>query len=240
MKAAGLLFLVCLCAASETPEKGNVIPFDRTDAKQCKAVMIEGRAMRETVHGGTSVAVGESVGTRDGYFRVFVLVRQVGPGKIEVKPKQFSVLYSDAAKTRFSFYDKAAEINQRRREAARTHADDEAELPVSPRLPGYTGPLQSQGSTKAAKLGQLRKPDLNEIAGREDAATQEGRAAGARLGTTVTPEQLYLVRSTLKQGDFAEGFVYFKRPRRSKVHVGLNDTLREIDLPVNGIVFRFN
>jgi hypothetical protein len=51
---------------------------------------------------------------------------------------------------------------------------------------------------------------------------------------------LYLSQSTLRRGDFAEGFVYLKRPRHSKIHVESGDPLYEIDIPVNGVVFRFN
>ena len=85
----------------------------------------------------------------------------------------------------------------------------------------------------------MRKPDPNEVAGRQDEATGSGRSA-RQAGTIVTPEMLYLSRSTLRRGDFAMGFVYLKKPRRSKVHVGLSDPLRQIDIPVNGVVFRFN
>lgn len=238
MKAAGLLFLCCVSLAGQAPEKTKAIPFDGADNDHCRTAMIEGRLMRETAYGGTSVAVGEPVGTADGYFRVFVVVRQVGPGKAEVKPKQFSVLDSDAANTRFSFYDKAAEVNQRRREEIRELQRGGTDVLGTPSRPGSSGPPQNPGSSKAAKLGRLRKPNPNEIAGKDDVAERDEKPS--RAGTTVSPEQLYLMRSTLHAGDSAEGFVYFKKPRRSKVHVGLNDPLHEIDIPVNGVVFRFN
>jgi hypothetical protein len=76
------------------------------------------------------------------------------------------------------------------------------------------------------------------VAGRQDEATGS-RQSAPQAGTIVTPEELYLSQSTLRRGDFAEGFVYFKKPRRSKVRVGLNDPLCEINIPVNGVVFRF-
>jgi hypothetical protein len=216
---------------------GNVIICDSADAEHCKAATVEGKPMREMSHEGTSVAVGKPVATAEGYYRVFVLVRQVGPGKTVVKPKTFSALTSDSTHTRFAFYDVAAEINQRIRESNReqqTGGDGFG----TPRQRGNSGP-QSNGPSKAAKLGRMRKPDPNEVSGKQDQATGSSRSE-PQAGTTLTPEELYLGRSTLRRGDFAEGFVYFKKPRRSNVHMGANDPLPEIDIPVNDIVFRFS
>jgi len=229
MNTASLLFLVSLSAAAQAPK--NVIVCNPADAERCKATIIEGRPMRELVHEGTSIAVGKPVATAEGDFRVFVRVRQVGPGKAVVRPKYFSGLYSDAAHTQFAFYDKAAEINQRISEANRAQQTDGGdELDASRH--GF-GSAPSVGSSKAAKLG-MRKTDRNDVAG------TGSRGSAPQAGTIVTPEELYLSQSTLRRGDFSEGFVYFKKPRRSKVHVGLSDPLYEIDIPVNGVVFRFN
>jgi hypothetical protein len=196
--------------------------------------------MRELVHEGTSVAVGKPVATAEGDFRVFVQIRQVGPGKAEVRPKDFSALYSDPAHTRFAFYDMAAKVSQGIREAnqaQQTGAGDELDTPR--RHAGSSAAQSAGGTSKAAKLGRLRKPDPNEVAGRQDEATGSRRSA-PQAGTIVTPEELYLSQGTLRQGDFAEGFVYFKKPRRSKVQVAPSDPLHEIDIPVHGVVFRFN
>ena len=232
MKTACLLFLVSMSAAAKAP--GIVIACDAADPEHCKATIIEGKPMRELVHEGTSVAVGKPAATAEGDYRVFVQVRQAGPGKAEVRPKDFSALYSDPAHTRFAFYDMAAEINQRIREANQAQQTDLGDELDTPRRHAGSG-----GTSKPAKLGRVRKPDPNEVAGRQDEATGSHRSA-PQAGTIVTPEELYLSRSTLRRGDFAEGFVYFKKPRRSKVHVGLSDPLHEIDIPVNGVVFRFN
>jgi hypothetical protein len=232
MKIASLVFLWSLSAAAQVA--GNVIVCDPADAEQCKATVIESRPMRVLVHDGTSVAVGNPVATAEGDYRVFVRVSQVGAGKTDVRPKHFSGISSDAAHTRFAFYDKAAEVRQRIREASGAQPTDEDDAPDIARR----GSTQSMSASKAAKLG-LRRTDPNEAVSREDEeASARGRAKVA--GTTVTPEELYLSQSTLRQGDYAEGFVYFKKPRRSTVHVGLNDPLREIDIPMKGVVFRFN
>jgi hypothetical protein len=232
MKTATLLFLAGMAAAAQA--QGNVIACDGADAVLCKATVIEGRPMRELVHDGTSVAVGKPVATVEGDYRVFVRVSRVGPGKAEIRPKHFSGFSSDTAHTRLAFYDKAAEINQRIRETNRAQQAHDDALDNAPR---GTGSTQAMGANKAAKLG-LRKTNPNDVASKQDEAS--GSHGGAQqAGTIVTPEELYLIQSTLRQGDFAEGIVYFKKPKRSKVHGGLSDQLDEIDIPVNGAVFRF-
>ena len=238
MKTACFFLLVSMSVAAKTP--AVVIACDPADAEHCRVTSIEGRQVRELVHEGTSVAVGKPVRTSDGDYRVFVRVRQVGPGKAEIRPKDFSALFSDPAHTRFGFYDMAAEINQRIREANRAQQPDQGdELDTLSRHAGSRTAQSTGGTSKAAKLGRLRKPDPNEVAGREDEATGS-RQSAQQAGTTITPEELYLSRSTLRRGDVAEGFVYFKRPRRSKIHAGPDDLLHEIDIPVNGVVFRFD
>lgn len=233
MKTASLIFLVSLSAGAQAT--GNVISCDRADAERCRATTIEGRSMRELVHEGTSVAVGTPIATGDGYYRVFVRVSWVGPGKVEIKPKHFSGLGSDAAHTRLAFYDKAAEISERIREANRAQEADGGDDSLPAR--SGAGSTQSMGPIKAAKLG-LRKTDPNEVEARKNGAAGSS-GSGSRAGTVVTPEELYLIEGTLRGGDFAEGLVYFKKPKRSKVPSVAGDSLYEIDIPVNGVVFRF-
>jgi hypothetical protein len=229
MKTVSLVFLVGIAAAAQAP--GNVIACDAADADQCRVTIIEGRSMREMVHEGTSIAVGKPMATSEGDYRVFVRVSQIGSGKAKVSPKNFSGLFSDPEHTRFGFYDKAAEISQRMGWANGAQASGGGSDLDTPKRASGSG--QVTGTSKAAKLG-MSKVDPNDV-------TRTGADVSApRVGTTVTPEELYLGPSTLRQGDFAEGFVYFKKPRRLRAHVGLDDTLYEIDVPVNGVVFRFN
>ncbi len=231
MKTVSLLLVLSYAAAAQAPS--NVVACDAANTQQCKTTTIEGRPMRALVHEGTSIAVGTPVVTGEGDYRVFVRVSRVGPGKTDLKPKHFSGLSSDPAQTRLAFYDKAAEIQERIREADRAQqADDTSGTPRRP------GSATSMGASKAAKLG-LRKTDPNEVAGRKLEAANS-KSSGTQPGVTVTPEELYLTQCTLRQGDFAEGFVYFKKPRRSKGNAGQSDPLHEIDIPVDGVVFQFN
>jgi len=237
-EAAGFIFLASVSLAAQGPGKERVIPFDRADAEHCKLATIAGRAMLETEFEGTSVAVGAPVAMANGDFSVFVVVRQDGPGKADVKPKDFFALYSDAAHTRFDFYDKLGEIMERQAQrdamnrgiAGADQAGDPGTLPPS-------GSVSSSGMIRPPPLENTKKPDPNFNDVMRDGSGGPG-AVGP--GTTLKPEDLYLGPSTLRTGGSAQGFVYFRKPRRSKLHVGPQDGLYEIDIPVNGVVFRFN
>ncbi len=75
---------------------------------------------------------------------------------------------------------------------------------------------------------------------REQEEAREEKQSKSLPGSTVTPEELYLRRTTLRQGSSAEGFVYFRKPKESKLNIGSQALLFEIDIPVNGVVFRFS
>lgn len=240
MKRLAVLLLVCISGFGQVPDKGKVITFDRADVEHCKVAMIEGRSMLQSEYGGTSVAVGLPVSTADGDFRVFVFVKHTGPGKAQVKPKEFSALYSDPAHTRFSFYDKAAKMDQAR-EREQTRESDVLGA-GSQALPGMEGQVRTPGGVddkdRQARLRQLNAEDPNRPV-REQEEAREEQQGKSLPGTAVTPDQLYLRGSTLHQGDTAEGFVYFRKPKGSKLNVGPRDLLFEIDIQVNGVVFRF-
>jgi len=210
---------------------GGVINFDRDDGEHCKIVMIEGRQMRQSTVSGTSVAIGSPAGTTDGEFRVFVAIRQTGDGKVRVKPNEFSALYSDPGHTRFSFHDIAAEIDARRMREAR---EESGGMLLNSQRDPRTQSLDVGGSrdrvptTRRRSRGSLNGP------AREGADPHEQMP-----GEVAAPGDLYLRAGTLQQGTYASGVVYFRRPRRSNVKVGPSDALFEIDIPVNGVVFRF-
>ena len=225
----------------EVSDKDKAITFNRADAEHCRVVMIEGRPMLQTVYGGTSVAVGLPVSTGDRDFRVFVVVRQTGPGHAQVKPKEFSALYSDPAHTRFWFYDKAAEVDKRK---VRQETQESSIVAASSQggfgMQGVPStPVPVDDKDRQARSQRMRDEDPNAPT-REQEEAREERQSKSLPGSTVTPDELYLRRSTLRQGSSAEGFVYFRKPKGSKLNIGSQDLLFEIDIPVNGVVFRFS
>ena len=57
----------------------------------------------------------------------------------------------------------------------------------------------------------------------------------------IDPEHppVFLRHAKVKEGSKATGYVFIRRPKDSKVAVAPNAMLDEIDIPVNGIIFRF-
>ena len=229
MKRILFFFLVYVPVAGQAAQEARVIDFDPADREHCSQVIVEGRPMRQTSAFGTSVAVGSPAGTSDGEFRVFVLIRQIGEGKARVKPGEFSALYSDPAHTRFSFHDIAAEIDARRMREAR-----EEFLALNSQGDPRAQSLDAGGSRDRVATGRRRsrgnlngptldKADMNE----------------KKPGSVAAPGELYLREGALQPGTYASGIVYFRKPRRSTVKPGPTDSLFEIDIPVNGVVFRF-
>ncbi len=241
MKGLVFLLLTSISVVGQVSNKVTAITFDRADAEHCGVVVIEGRPMLQTVYGGTSVAVGLPVSAGDRDFRVFVVVRQTGPGKAQVKPREFSAVYSDPAHTRFWFYDKAAEMNRREvrpdtQESGVVAASSQGD-PGMQGAPPAPGPVDDKDRQARSQRMQDEDPTAPT---REQEEAREEKQSKSLPGSTVTPEELYLRRTTLRQGSSAEGFVYFRKPKESKLNIGSQALLFEIDIPVNGVVFRFS
>jgi hypothetical protein len=241
MKALVLLFLTSISVVGQVSDKVKAITFDRADTEHCAVVTIEGRPMLQTVYGGTSVAVGLPVSTGGLDFRVFVVVRQTGPGKAPVRPQQFSALYSDPAHTRFLFYDKAAEVDKRKlRQETQESGIDPASSQGDPGKQGAPStPGPEADIDRQERSQRMKDEDLNAPARVQEEASEE-KQSKSLPGSTMTPDELYLRPRTLRQGSSAEGFVYFRKPKGSKLNIGPRDLLFEIDIPVNGVVFRFS
>jgi hypothetical protein len=240
MKGLLFLLLTSISVIGQVSDKVKAITFNRADAEHCTVVMIEGKPMLQTVYGGTSVAVGLPISTGELDFRVFIVVRRTGPGKAQLKPQEFSALYSDPAHTRFWFYDKAAEVDKLR---VRQETQESGVVPASSQgdsgMPGApTAPGPVDDIDRQARAQRMRDEDPNAPTREQDEARDEKQIKSSP-GSAMTPDQLYLRRSTLSQGTFAEGFVYFRKPKGSKLNIGSRDLLFEIDIPVNGVLFRF-
>jgi hypothetical protein len=63
----------------------------------------------------------------------------------------------------------------------------------------------------------------------------DGAAAGKEAPLPTT----YLRRSKVKQGDKIAGWVTLRRAKEPKVEVHSTDMLDEVNIPINGTVFRF-
>jgi hypothetical protein len=166
----------------------------------------------------------------NGEFSVYVSIYQVGEGTAHVVPKDFSALFSDPGHTRFPFFDKAAETK-----AAEAKPHPPAQAPA----PGMSAETNEM-DTSIMRGGPARTP----AAGLSPSETLKGDKVPDNMGQTPPAEvpaavPVFLAHAKVKQGSRAAGLVYFRKPRGSKFEVHPTDMLDEIDIPINGIVFRF-
>ena len=232
MKVLILSFLFGASVFAQNPSDARVITFNRTDTTHCRVITIDGKPLLETSFDGTSIAVAMPENKGDGEFSVFVSIYREGPGSVHVNPKDFSALYSDPAQTRFPFYDKAAEIESRNPAkgpdsgmSATTNEIDRSLIRGGPPGPGAAG-LSPSDTLKGDN-----PPPGNPAAASGSAPVPEAPAPA--------PTPVFLKRATVKQGSKIAGVVFFRKPKGAKVQINPTDMLGEIDIPVNGITFRF-
>lgn len=197
-----------------------MITFNRADTEHCKVVVVSGRPLLESTYDGTSVAIGMPVNRGNGEFSVFVAVSQSGPGSIQVNPKDFYALYPDPSRTRFTFYDKAAEMGYAQALGLGTPA-------------GSTSPPLGGGGLSPGSGGPA--PGLLGDDGPNSGSSPASK--GSPPGSTMA--SIYFHRGKIKQGDRIAGWITLRQATRTKLVIRPTDMLDEIDIPVNGIVFRF-
>ena len=213
MKFLVASLLLSIGAFGQEPANGRLITFDRADAEHCKVVVVGGKPLLESTYGGTSVAIAMPVNTGSGEFLIFVAISQVGTGAVHVNPKDFYGLYSDVAHSRFTFYDKSAEMEGRDRGHAGDPGLSAANGQVDPGSlrPGQViggGPPSGAGSPGAGSPGE------------------GGPSAGARPGA---PNPIgYLRRSKIKQGERVAGWVALRQAKRTKLDVHPTDMIGSV------------
>ncbi len=217
--AASLLFSAA--AVGQSADNAKIITFNRADTEHCSVAVVGGKPLLESTYGGTRVAIGMPQNMQDGEFAVFVYVYQVAGGSVKVAPKEFFAVYSDAAHTRFPFYDKAAELEMNARAKAIAGGQSGANLQLDMGMLGRD----------AGGAGGNGPPGGKVPPGKDGAAGAQIPATGGPLA--------FLNKTTLKQGAGIAGLVYFRKPKGAKIQVAPTDMLGEIDIPVNGVVFRF-
>lgn len=200
----------------QTPAK--MITFNRTDTEHCRVIVVDGKPLLESTYDGTTVAIAMPVNRGNGEFLVFVAVAQAGAGAVQVNPRDFYGLYSDTEHTRFTFYDKAAEMEWGARGQAGAPGLSAQNAQVDP------------GSLRPGAIGLGGPPPGN---------GSPGPGSGTAAGTGAPIPATYLHRSKVKQGNKIAGWVILRQAKGPKLEVHPADMLDEVDIPVNGIVFRF-
>ena len=225
MKLLCFFLLFSAATLAQNPPGAQIITFSRNDTAHCRVIVASGKPMLETSYGGISVAVSMPENKGNGEFSVYVSIYQVGDGTAHVVPKDFSAVFSDPAHTRFPFFDKGAE--------AKSYP------PAQGPTPGMSAET-NQMDTSIMRGGPARSPAAglspSETLKGDNVPGNTGQAPPAAVPATIP---VFMEHAKVKQGSKAAGLVYFRKPRGSKVEVHPTDMLDEIDIPVNGITFRF-
>ena len=217
MKTLMVLLISTGLAYGQAP--GKIITFNKADTEHCKVVTVSGRALLQSTYEGITVAVAIPMNRGNGDFSIFVAVSQTGTQTFPVNPKDFYGLYSDQNHTRFTFYDKAAEMNavvhaqgaNGGMSAAIAQVDPGS---IRPGAVGAGGPPPGGGPPDADMSGPARRGSPNMSAA-------------------------YLRKGKVKPGSGIAGWITLRKPSGGTLEVRPTDMLDEVDLPVNGVLFRF-
>jgi hypothetical protein len=243
-------FVLGAAALFQAPSGGpTVVTFNRADAAHCRVIVVDGKPLLQTTWGGTSVAVGMPSNEGNGEFSIFVSVAQNASAArpAEVVPKHFYAVYSDPAHTRFPWFDKARDLD--------TQASIRAAGLMPSRTPLTGGPPASGAANADSSMatpdpthpeigaaGAVRETNPGTRSEEETRQLQQRSQAGpastpALLGSARPP--VFLRQTNVKQGSHVAGVVYFRRPKNFKLEIEPTSTLDEIDIPINGVTFRF-
>lgn len=211
MKFLVLFLILAGTAFGQAP--GKIITFSQADTEHCKVVVVRGKPLLQSTYEGTTVSIAMPLNRGNGDFSIFVAVSRAGSGAVEADPKDFYGLFSDQDHTRFRFYDKASEIALARA-PVETPSIPSASTKIDPPAirPGSEGGGPTSGS------------------GPGDDAPREG-----------TPDMsvMYFRKGKIKPGSGIAGWITLRQPNGGKLEVHSTDMLGEVDIPVNGILFRF-
>ena len=245
-----LSFLFLSAAAlAQTPDSPRIVTFNRADTEHCKVAVVSGKPLLETTYDGTTVAITLPQNWGNGEFSVYVAVAQVGEGEAVVNPREISALYPDPAHTRFRWFDKAHDLDTL---ATMRSAGMGGGAPAGPGGlgglggPGGSGSVGESNSADPPPTHPEARAQMDPHVGTR--SEEEARQLQLRndTGNASTPPPLdpehppvFLRITTVKKGLNATGYVFLRRPKGSKVEVAPAAMLDEIDIPINGVIFRF-
>ena len=214
------LILVLICAGfayGQAP--GKIITFNKADTEHCKVVTVSGRPLLQSTYDGITVAIAIPMNRGNGDFSIFVAVSQTGTQTVQVNPKDFYALYSDQNHTRFTFYDKAGEVDAPNHPQGAEEGMSAANAQIDP------------GSIRPGAMGPGSPPPGG---GPPDAGMSGPPPTGSPNMSAA-----YLHKGKVKPGSGIAGWITLRKPSGEKLEIRPTDMLDEVDIPVNGVLFRF-
>lgn len=241
MKLSFLLLLIPIVTGAQAPEGAKVVTFSRADTEHCKVEVVNGKPLLATTYNGTTVAITMPQNWANGEFSVFVAIAQTGEGEAAVNPRAISAVYPDASHTRFAWFDKGRDLDTLASMAAQGMGVASSGGPG-----GGTGAIGDSSSANPdpnhpeamrqldPHVGTRSEEESRQLSLRNDA---QSASKLPKLDPAHPP--VFLKITSVKQGGKTAGYVFLRRPKGSKVQVTPDAMLNEVDIPVNGVIFRF-
>jgi len=219
VKILAALFLISTgLAYGQVP--GKIITFNNADTEHCKVVAVKGMPLLQSTYDGITVAIAMPMNRGNGDFSIFVAVSQTGAPPFQVNPKDFYALFSDQDHTRFAFHDSASDTG------------------VAGHPPGPNGGMSAESAQ--VDPGSLR-PGAVGLGGPPPGGGGPPDAGASGTPPTGNPNMTpaYFHKGKVKPGPGLAGWITLRKPSGAKLEVRPTDMLDEVDIPVNGILFRF-
>jgi hypothetical protein len=248
VKFLGLLLILPGFAIAQM--SSTVITFNRADTEHCRVLVANGKPLLASTYNGMTVAVSLPDNWMNGEYSLFVMVSQKGEGTANIDPKQVYALFSDPAHTRFSWFDKKRDLETLA--SMRSQGMGETGAGASEGAPGPGGLGASNGDSSGA-APPMTHPEVMAMGGGGDTnpgTRSEAEARNMQMrnsgGNGPAKPQLdpahppaFLKHMTVKPGSQVSGYVFVRKPKGFAQEITGNSMLGEIDIPVNGVTFRF-
>ena len=198
---------------------GKIITFNKADTEHCKVVAVRGMPLLQSTYDGITVAIAMPMNRGNGDFLIFVAVSQIGAQPFQVNPKDFYGLFSDQNHTRFAFHDMAAETD------------------------GVGHPPGANGGMSAANAqvdpGSIRPGAMGPGGPPPGGGPPDGGTSGAAPTGSPNMSAAYFRKGKVKPGSGIAGWITLRKPSGGKLEVRPTEMLDEVDILVNGVLFRF-
>ncbi len=198
---------------------GKIITFNKADTEHCKVVAVRGMPLLQSTYDGITVAIAMPMNRGNGDFLIFVAVSQTGAHPFQVNPKDFYGLFSDQNHTRFAFHDMAAETD------------------------GVGHPPGANGGMSAANAqvdpGSIRPGAMGPGGPPPGGGAPDGGMSGAAPTGSPNMSAAYFRKGKVKPGSGIAGWITLRKPSGGKLEVRPTEMLDEVDILVNGVLFRF-
>ncbi len=241
MKPLLLFFVLAAAAGAQTADGPKIITFNRADTEHCKVAVVSGKPLLETTYQGTTVAITMPQNWANGEFSVFVAVSQVGEGAASVNPQEVSAVYPDPTHTRFRWFDKGHDLDTQASAAAAGlgRPGDGGGGPGTGAIGDSSSATPAPNHPEAMRqldphVGTRSEEEARQLQMRNDA----GNASKLPKLDPAHPP-VFLKNTVVKRGSTSSGYVFLRKPKGSKVAVTPDAMLDEIDIPVNGVIYRF-